>query len=181
MQNITNAAHLHWKLFHAQLRTFHTNFKIFQIAPSPSKSGKKLPRANKMPPRPKPPPETDIKEKFIKGGSGHGGQKINKTNSKVQLTHIPTGLVVTSQATRSREQNRKIAREIMAQKLENIEKGEDSRQSIVAAVKRAKRNRSDRKKRKKYRLLEEAKGLDQPQGSSANKEEIVIIFDEDSK
>jgi protein subunit release factor B len=35
--------------------------------------------------------ENDIEEKFVKGG-GKGGQKINKTNSKVQLLHIPTGL-----------------------------------------------------------------------------------------
>lgn len=36
----------------------------------------------------------DIEEKFVRG-SGAGGQKINKTNSKVQMTHSPTGLQVT--------------------------------------------------------------------------------------
>ena len=35
----------------------------------------------------------DFDEKFVRG-SGAGGQKINKTNSKVQLTHTPTGLQV---------------------------------------------------------------------------------------
>ena len=37
--------------------------------------------------------DEDIEENFVKG-SGPGGQKINKTNSKVQLKHIPTGIVV---------------------------------------------------------------------------------------
>ncbi|KAJ2970164.1 hypothetical protein NUW58_g9779 [Xylaria curta] len=55
-----------------------------------------------LPPRPKPPPEEEIEESFLKG-SGPGGQKINKTNSAVQLKHTPTGLVVKCQATRSRQ------------------------------------------------------------------------------
>ncbi len=35
--------------------------------------------------------ESDLEERFIKGG-GAGGQKINKTASAVQLVHLPTGL-----------------------------------------------------------------------------------------
>ncbi|ONH65492.1 Peptide chain release factor 1 [Cyberlindnera fabianii] len=46
-----------------------------------------------MPPRPKI-IEDEITEVFLKGGSGPGGQKINKCNSKVQLKHLPTGIVV---------------------------------------------------------------------------------------
>ncbi|KAL2118363.1 hypothetical protein VTJ04DRAFT_8023 [Mycothermus thermophilus] len=107
-----------------------------------------------MPPRPKPPPENEIEESFIKG-SGPGGQKINKTSSAVQLKHLPTGLVVKCQATRSRSQNRKIARELLALKLEQLEKGDQSRAAIVAETKRKRAASKIKKSRRKYRQLEE--------------------------
>lgn len=113
----------------------------------------KLPPKHKMPPRPKI-NEDEIEEKFIKGGSGKGGQKINKTNSKVQLLHINTGLVVTSQATRSREQNRKIAREIMALKLQEMENPETSRANILKLKKQQVKQRKTRKSKRKYAGLE---------------------------
>jgi protein subunit release factor B len=53
-------------------------------------------------------------------GRGPGGQAINKTNSSVSLIHIPSGIRVQSQPTRSREENRKIARKIMAERLDLI-------------------------------------------------------------
>lgn len=76
----------------------------------------KLVKKNKLPPRPKftKEMESQCEEKFLHGGRGPGGQKINKCNSKVQLKHLETGIVVTCQETRSRENNRKIAREKMA-------------------------------------------------------------------
>ncbi|CDK28318.1 unnamed protein product [Kuraishia capsulata CBS 1993] len=125
--------------------------KIEQIAAKIARI--KVPKANKMPPRPKI-NENEIEEKFIKGGSGKGGQKINKTNSKVQLTHIPTGIVVTSQATRSRDQNRKIAREILAQKIQDQANPDTSRSAMVILRKQARKSRAKRKTRKKYRLLD---------------------------
>ncbi|KAM0813592.1 hypothetical protein AB5N19_13588 [Seiridium cardinale] len=107
-----------------------------------------------LPPRPKPPPDTEIDESFLKG-SGPGGQKINKTNSAVQLKHIPTGLVIKCQATRSRTENRKIARQLLADKLDDMSRGEESRSSVVGEVKRKKRASAAKKKRRKYRKLEE--------------------------
>lgn len=76
----------------------------------------KLIKKNKLPPRPRFTTEMELQceEKFLHGGRGPGGQKINKCNSKVQLKHSETGIVVTCQETRSRESNRKIAREKMA-------------------------------------------------------------------
>ncbi|KAG0264042.1 hypothetical protein BGZ95_003675 [Linnemannia exigua] len=80
--------------------------------------------------------ETDFRERFIKGG-GNGGQKINKTNSNVELKHFETGIVVQCQATRSLPQNRKLARRILrGQKAEKI---------------REKKKRMARKSAKKYR------------------------------
>jgi hypothetical protein len=64
---------------------------------------------------------------------------------------------VKSQSTRSRSQNQKIARELLAAKVEKLERGEDSREAIKAAVKRKRKASSTKKKRRKYRALEEAK------------------------
>ncbi|KAL2162649.1 hypothetical protein VTH06DRAFT_6485 [Thermothelomyces fergusii] len=119
-----------------------------------------------LPPRPKPPPESEIEEAFIKG-SGPGGQKINKTSSAVQLKHLPTGIVVKCQATRSREQNRKIAREQLALKLDELVNGPQSRNAIVAEVKRKRRASRAKKARRKYRKLAAAEA---GEGSTTEKE-----------
>ncbi|KAI9149243.1 peptide chain release factor-like protein [Paramyrothecium foliicola] len=110
--------------------------------------------AKNLPPRPKPPPDSEIEESYLKG-SGPGGQKINKTNSAVQLKHIPTGIVVKSQATRSRSQNRKHAREILAQKVDDLLNGDQSRSAIVGEVKKKRADSAAKKSRRKYRMLEE--------------------------
>jgi peptide chain release factor len=78
---------------------------------------------------------------------------INKTNSAAQLTHIPTGIVVKSQATRSRSQNYTIARKLLAEKVEFLEKGDESRAAKVLARKAKKKASADKKKRRKYREL----------------------------
>ncbi|KAL7797639.1 RF-1 domain-containing protein [Trichoderma ceciliae] len=107
-----------------------------------------------LPPRPKPPPDSEIEESYLKG-SGPGGQKINKTNSAVQLKHIPTGIVVKSQATRSRSQNRKLAREILAQRVDEFINGDQSRSAVVGAMKKKKADSAAKKSRRKYRQLDE--------------------------
>jgi peptide chain release factor len=75
----------------------------------------------------------------------------------VQLKHIPTGIVVKSQATRSRTQNRKIARELLAQKIDDHTNGEQSRSAIVGDIKRKKVASAAKKSRRKYRKLDGAK------------------------
>ncbi|KAI1489298.1 RF-1 domain-containing protein [Biscogniauxia mediterranea] len=115
-----------------------------------------------LPPRPKPPPEHEIEESFLKG-SGPGGQKINKTSSAVQLKHLPTGLVVKSQATRSRSQNRAIARQLLADKLDDLARGAESRSAVVGAVKSKKKASAAKKSRRKYRKLQQQEQQQQKQ------------------
>ncbi|KAF3935603.1 hypothetical protein ABW19_dt0204190 [Dactylella cylindrospora] len=98
----------------------------------------------------------------------------NKTSSAVQLRHIPTGIVVKSQETRSREQNRKIARQILASKLEDIEKGDQSRNSVLKDVARKRKASKRKKSLRKYRKLDEEKHITAGQLGSGSDVEPVI-------
>jgi len=66
--------------------------------------------------------------------------------------------VVKSQATRSREQNRKHARELLAQKIDDLQNGDQSRSSIVGGFRKKRADSAAKKSRRKYRKLEETNG-----------------------
>ncbi|EME47087.1 hypothetical protein DOTSEDRAFT_85667 [Dothistroma septosporum NZE10] len=119
-------------------------------------------------------PETDITESFLKG-SGPGGQKINKTSSAVQLKHLPTGIVVKSQETRSREQNRRTARRILGERLEELEKGPQSRTALKADKASKKKASAAKKSRRKYRGLEEGKATSNASADASAGEEQARI------
>ena len=87
--------------------------------------------------------------------TNHPRSYQNKTNCAVQLKHLPSGTVVKSQATRSRDQNRKIARRLLAEKIEAAEKGSDSRTAIKAEIKKKKKASKNKKARRKYRALQD--------------------------
>ncbi|PXF41236.1 Peptide chain release factor 1 [Gracilariopsis chorda] len=60
--------------------------------------------------------EADVKIDVYRA-SGAGGQHVNKTESAVRATHIPTGLVATSQEDRSQHRNKALALEALAARL----------------------------------------------------------------
>ncbi|MFH1317564.1 MAG: peptide chain release factor-like protein [Candidatus Omnitrophota bacterium] len=96
--------------------------------------------------------EPDIQEKFIRG-SGHGGQKLNKTSSCVYLKHLPTGIEVKCQKERSQSLNRFFARRILVTKIENIILGRNSEEKKrIEKIRRQKRKRSKRSKEKMLKL-----------------------------
>ena len=72
--------------------------------------------------------EIELRDEDIKmdvyRSSGAGGQKVNKTSSAVRLTHIPTGIVVSSQVERSHFQNLENCKQMLRAKLAEIKERE---------------------------------------------------------
>ena len=94
----------------------------------------------------------DIEEYFTKGG-GPGGQKINKTSSCVELTHVPTKTIVRVQRHREQSKNRLSAYKLLIHKIEEQIKGKKSKRAKEQFKIRKQKQR--RSRRAKEKMLEE--------------------------
>lgn len=77
--------------------------------------------------------------------SGAGGQHVNKTDSAIRLTHIPTGVVVECQDERSQHKNRAKAMSVLQARLNKIE--EDKRNAEEASTRKTLVGSGDRSER----------------------------------
>lgn len=90
-------------------------------------------------------------------------------------------MVIKCQATRSQSQNAKIARSLLADRVEAREKGDNSRIAIKAAAAKKKKASKLKKTRRKYRELGEGAKKGEIVGEKEEEDEIEIIWDDDVK
>ncbi|XP_050431837.1 mitochondrial translation release factor in rescue [Adelges cooleyi] len=95
--------------------------------------------------------ENDLEETCVKG-SGPGGSAVNKNSNCVVLKHKPTGIVIKCHESRCVDDNKKLAREKLINKLDIIQNGDQSIEAQKKSV-QSKKNANKEWKRKKMEAL----------------------------
>jgi protein subunit release factor B len=95
--------------------------------------------------------ESDLVEGFARSG-GPGGQNVNKVSTAVTLRHLPSGISVTVQDSRSQAINRKLARERLLDAIESTREGQ--RMAEIAKREKERRRKSPRPAALKRKILE---------------------------
>jgi peptide chain release factor len=95
--------------------------------------------------------EADLEQSFARS-SGPGGQNVNKVSTAVTLRHLPSGISVTVQDSRSQAVNRKLARERLLDTIENARARQ--RMAEIANREKERRRKSPRPAALKRKILE---------------------------
>ena len=95
--------------------------------------------------------ETDLREIFARS-SGPGGQNVNKVSTAVTLRHLPTGISVTVQDSRSQAVNRRLARERLLEAIASVR--ERQRMAEIAMREKERRRKSPRPPALKRKILD---------------------------
>src|SRR5512146_1245139 len=95
--------------------------------------------------------ESDLQEMFARS-SGPGGQNVNKVSTAVTLRHLPSGISVTVQDSRSQAVNRRLARERLLDAVESAR--EEQRMAEIAKREKERRRKSPKPVALKRKILE---------------------------
>jgi len=116
----------------------------------------------------------DLKIETMRAG-GAGGQHVNKTESAVRITHLPTGISVHSQDERSQHKNRDRAMRILRARLK--ERFQEEQASEVAAKRRAQVGTGDRSERVRTYNFPQGRVTDHRIGLTLHRLESVLDGD----
>ena len=123
-------------------------------------------------------PETESQgsEKELKidvfRASGAGGQHINKTESAVRITHLPTGLVVECQDERSQQKNKERAMKVLCSRL--LEMKQREHDEAIAGERRSQIGTGDRSERIRTYNFPDGRVTDHRIGVTLNKLESIL-------